>query len=155
VTLSNPSIDTLFEQVKSHIAAHRKDVVAPPARASRGYFPPSVYDRIDEAGVLADATTVQPFLTPSTVPIVGGLWQKIRLAAHNLVVFYVNRHAGAQMAFNREITGGLREVVETLDEDDGPAAALELAALRTEIEALQRRLARLEQALPGGKRAAE
>ncbi len=59
------------------------------------------------------------------------------------------------MAFNREITSGLREAVETLDEDDGPASALELAALRAEIEALQRRLARLEQALPGGKVAAE
>lgn len=148
MTLPSAPTDSLFDQVKSHIAQHRTDVPLLPSRAERGHFPQNVYDRIDEAALLADTTTVQPFLTPPTAPIIGPLWQRVRLAAHNLVVFYVNRHAGAQTAFNREITGGLREVVETLDEVDGPAGALELAALREEVRSLQQRLARLEQGLP-------
>lgn len=145
MTLPTPSIDNLFDQVKAHIALHRTDVASPPPQVRRGYFTEDVYDRMDTAAVLADATTVQPFLTQTRMPVIGAFWQRVRLAAHNLVVFYVNRHAGAQIAFNREVAGGLRKVVETLDEGEGPASALEVAALRREVKDLQRRLARLEQ----------
>jgi hypothetical protein len=149
VTLSTPSIDDLFEQVKTHIALHRADTAAPEAIKRGGRFSETVYDRIEEAGVLADATFVQPVITPVHVPVVGELWQRVRRAAHNLTIFYVNRHAGAQTSFNREVVSGLREVVQELDEDGGTASALEIAALRSEIRLLQQRLAGLEKTLAG------
>jgi hypothetical protein len=146
MTVTTPSIDHLFDRVKHHISLHRTDVAASLPRIPRGHFSETVYDRIEEAELLADSTTVQPFLSPVKTPVVGALWQRMRLAAHRLVIFYVNRHAGAQIAFNREVAGGLRELVQELDEDNGPASALELAMLRAEIMALHERLARLEEA---------
>lgn len=155
MTLPSSSVDSLFDQAKSYIAQHRADTPIPPAPANRGRFPQNVYDQIDEAALLADTTTVQPFLTPPSVPIIGPLWQRVRLAAHNLVVFYVNRHAGAQTAFNREVAGGLRDALAALEEDGGPATALEVAALRVEVQALQQRLVRLEQRGARGTNGAE
>jgi hypothetical protein len=148
VTSSQSPVDILLSQVSARIAAYRSAAPARPAASRKGHFSEVVYDRIDEAGVLADSVTVQPFLTPVKIPVIGGLWQSIRTSAHQLVVFYVNRHAGAQIAFNREITNGLREVVQDLDEDGGPATAVELAALRAEVRVLRERLERLEAALP-------
>lgn len=146
MTSSQSPVDTLLAQITEHIAAHRSDVAARPVTARSGHFSETVYDRIDEAGLLADSVHVQPFLTPASVPVIGGLWQRIRASAHQLVVFYVNRHAGAQVAFNREITAGLRELTQDLDEDGGPASADEVAALRAEVRALRERLEKLEAA---------
>jgi hypothetical protein len=145
VTSTTSSVDTLLAHITDHIATHRSAPPAPPAAARKGHFSETTYDRIDEAAVLADSVHVQPFLTPSGAPIIGGLWQRVRASAHQLVVYYVNRHAGAQVAFNREITGGLRDLVQDLDEDGGPATAMEVAALRAEVRALRERLDRLEQ----------
>jgi hypothetical protein len=131
-------------QITDHIAAHRAATPAPATAARKGHFSETVYDRIDEAAVLADSVHVQPFLTPASAPIVGRLWQRVRASAHQLVVYYVNRHAGAQVQFNREITSGLRELVQDLDEDGGPATGVEVAALRAEVRMLRERLDRLE-----------
>jgi hypothetical protein len=147
VTSSVPPVDALLAQITGHIAAHRSDAPGPLTAARKGRFSETVYDRIDEAAVLADSVHVAPFLTPARTPVIGGLWQRIRASAHALVVFYVNRHAGAQVAFNREITSGLRELVEDLDEDGGPANAVEVAALRAEVRALRARLDQLEKTL--------
>ena len=51
-----------------------------------------------------ESVYVRPFLTPPHLPLIGSLWQKVRAAAHDLVVFYVNRLAGVQAAFNRDGT---------------------------------------------------
>ncbi len=146
MTSSVSPVDALLAQITDHIAAHRSDAPAPSPAARKGRFSETVYDRIDEAAVLADSVHVQPFLTPARTPVIGGFWQRVRASAHHLVVFYVNRHAGAQVAFNREITNGLRELVQDLDEDGGPPSALEAAALRAEVRALRERLDRLEKA---------
>jgi hypothetical protein len=146
VTSPESPVDALLAQITGYIAAHRGDAPAPSTAIRKGRFSETVYDRIDEAAVLADSVHVQPFLTPARTPVIGGLWQRVRSSAHQLVVFYVNRHAGAQVAFNREITNGVRELVQELDEDGGPANALEVAALRAEVRALRERLDRLEKA---------
>ena len=148
MTSSQSPVDTLLSQITAHVAAYRSAAPSRAAASRKGHFSESVYDRIDEAGLLADSVHVQPFLTPVTIPIVGGLWQRIRTSAHQLVVFYVNRHAGAQVLFNREITNGLREVVQDLDEDGGPATEVEVAALRAEVRSLRERLERLEASFP-------
>lgn len=146
MTSSQSPVDTLLAQITAHIAAHRSDTAAHLTTSRGNHFSETVYDRIDEAALLADSVHIQPFLTPVAIPVIGGLWQRIRTSAHQLVVFYVNRHAGAQVAFNREITAGLRELTQDLDEDGGPATATEVAALRSEVRALRERLAKLEAA---------
>jgi hypothetical protein len=59
------------------------------------------------------------------------------LAAHKLVVFYVNRLAGAQGTFNREIVGALIALVYDLDRGGRANPEAEIAALRADVDALR------------------
>jgi hypothetical protein len=144
VTLSEVSVDDLLEQIKRHIAAHRATAPDKPQVRNRVNFSEMAYDRIEEAALLSETVFVRPFITPANLPVFGPVWQKVRNAAHQLVIFYVNRHAGAQVVFNREIVNGLRAVVQDLDQDGQLATGLEVAALRAQVRDLQRRLELLE-----------
>jgi hypothetical protein len=137
--VADESVEVLLERIQRHLDA--KQGQAPPAHAaparSDGSFSDEVYDRLEEADVVIGAISVQPFLSPRQIPIIGGLWQRVRLAAHQLVVFYVNRLAGAQGAFNREIAGAVTALVHDLDRGGRANPDAEVAALRAEVAALR------------------
>lgn len=72
-----------------------------------------------------------PTLAPSPatrLPIVGRLWQLVRREAHQLVLFYVNRHLAHQTRLNNEIAGALREMAALLRAQDE-----EIQRLRAEL----------------------
>jgi hypothetical protein len=116
---------------------------------SGGDFSEEVYDRLEEADAVMGAISVEPFLSPPHIPIVGGLWQRVRLAAHQLVVFYVNRLAGAQGTFNREIAGALTALVHDLDRGGRANPEADLATLRAEMRALRAEVEALKTNTPG------
>jgi hypothetical protein len=137
--MADEPVEALLERIQRHLDA--KTGQAAPAQAastrSGGGFSEEVYDRLEEADAVIGAISVQPFLSPPHLPIVGGLWQRARLAAHQLVVFYVNRLAGAQGAFNREIVGALAALVQDLDRGGRANPEAEIAVLRAEVRALR------------------
>ena len=137
--MADEPVEVLLERIQRHLDA-KKGQTAPaqaaPAR-SAGRFSEEVYNRLEEADIVMGAISVQPFLSPPHIPIIGGLWQRVRHAAHQLVVFYVNRLAGAQVTFNREIVGALTALVRDLDRGGRANPDAEIAALRAEVCALR------------------
>lgn len=64
-------------------------------------FPPTFIDPSINVGVDPNRPNMQPVLTPSPLsrlPVVGTLWQRLRLAVHRLVIFYVQRNKRTQSA---------------------------------------------------------
>lgn len=130
-------IEDIMRQIRAHIAKRQgqaSGLVAPPPQ---GRLKPELYDELYQANVAYDKAYVSLELTPTRLPLVGGLWQRLRRAAHNLVIFYVNRLGMAQIAFNRHAVRVLNEIVRRLDEDE----TLErVAQLEREVAELRARL---------------
>ena len=137
--MTDEPVEVLLERIQRHLDAKKGQSTPAPAAPARsgGSFSDEVYDRLEEADAVMGAISVQPFLSPAHIPIIGDLWQRVRLAAHQLVVFYVNRLAGAQGTFNREITGALTALVHDLDRGGRANPDADLAALRAEVNALR------------------
>lgn len=132
MTEEQAPVDQLLARIERHLAALRSDAAGGARPVRSGRLSQAVYDGIDEAGILMNATHVQPFLTAPQLPIIGPLLQRWRAAVHALVVFYVNRHAGAQAAFNREIVATLNAIVDDLDRGDGVDPADRFASHRAD-----------------------
>jgi hypothetical protein len=148
--MTNASVEELLEQIQHHLdarqGAHGRSSAASHERGDR--FSETIYDTLAEADFLMDSICVQPSLTPPSIPLIGGLLQKFRVQAHELVVFYVNRLAGLQGAFNREIVTALSQLVCDLDRGGRADFGDELAALREEVAALRTEVQRIQQSTP-------
>ncbi len=148
--MADEPVEELLAQIQRHLDARQgaRGGVAAPPRGDR--FSPAVYDALEEAGAALDTVRVEPFLSPPHLPLIGGVWQKVRRPAHDLAVYYVNRLAGVQAVFNREIVAALRGLVADLDRGGSADLGEEIAALRREVAALRREVAalRLQNAPP-------
>ena len=100
-------------------------------------FPVELHEALQQASLLRDSTQVSLFVTPSSIPIVGGLIQRIRTALHQAIIFYVNMSAQRQIAFNVEASKALNRLTGSLDK--------QLAERDAQIAALQKRIDELEQ----------
>jgi len=131
-------IEDIMRQIRAHIARRQEQPSSPAAPPPRqGRLKPELYDELYQANVAYDKAYVSLELTPTRLPFVGGLWQRVRRIAHNLVIFYVNRLGVAQIAFNRHAVRVLNEIVRSLDEDE----TLErVARLEREVAELRARL---------------
>jgi hypothetical protein len=136
--MSDIPVEQLLEQIRRHLDARQGPHASSVAARPHGdRFSETVYDTLEEAAVVMDSIRVQTVLTPPHLPLVGGTWQKFRARAHELVVFYVNRHAGLQGSFNREIASCLVALVSDLDEGGRADLMGEITALRAEVAALR------------------
>ena len=142
--MSQVPVEELLDRVQQHLDAREGASPEKDAPRRRGLFSETVYERLEEASVVMESVYVRPFLTPPHLPLIGSLWQKVRAAAHDLVVFYVNRLAGVQAAFNREIVGFLTALVDDLDPGGRIDLRNEIAMLRDEIRALRAQVEALE-----------
>ena len=131
-----------MRQIREHLAQQRGGQPAAAAETSTAAFDAGFYEELHAANQDYDRLYVAPFLTPSRLPAVGGLWQRVRAAFHGLVIFYVNRLAEAQMRFNAHVVRVLNEIVRSLDQAD---TADEVARLTRRVQALEERLQRLEE----------
>jgi uncharacterized protein YlxW (UPF0749 family) len=113
-----------------------------------GRLSAEVYERLTEADAIKDAIAVELSLAPSSLPLLGSLWQRARMAAHQLVVFYVNRLAGAQAAFNRELLAALIALVREVERSEPTRLEAEVAKLQAEVQALRTEIQALQARLP-------
>lgn len=97
----------------------------------------------------ADSIWISLSVVGRSIPVIGGLVNRVRRALHNVVLYYVNMLAGRQVVFNRAVTGALQHIVDRLETTPSPESGSrddELAELRQRVEALERALAQRDQA---------
>ncbi len=141
-------IEELLARIQRHLDERRTaPAVNLPPSCHGDYFSQGVYQALEEAEALAESAYVQSFLTPTALPLIGGLWYRLRAAFHRLVVFYVNRSAAAQTAFNRALTVCLAALVADLDTGGRAETQVKIADLQREIQALRAQLEELRRAL--------
>jgi len=134
-------IEIIMRQIREHLAQQRGGQPMAATEMTGATFDADFYEELHAANQDYDRLSVAPYLTPSRLPVVGGLWQRVRAAFHGLVIFYVNRLAEAQMRFNTHAVRVLNEIVRSLDQAD---TADEVARLTRRVQALEERLQRLE-----------
>jgi hypothetical protein len=143
--MSDVPVEELLAQIQRHLDARQGVRASEVAALPHGdRFSTTVYDSLEEASAVMDTIRVAPFVSPAHLPVVGGVWQKARGLAHGLVVYYVNRLAGVQGVFNREITAAVTALVADLDRDGRADAKDDMLTLRAELAALRAQVAALE-----------
>ncbi len=101
-------------------------------------FPMELHEALQQASLLRDGSQVSLFVTPTSVPIVGGLLQRVRTALHQAIIFYVNMSAERQIAFNVEASRALNRLTASLDKQLAEKDA-QIAALQARIDAMEQR----------------
>lgn len=146
ITIDDPEIDVdqIVAQIQARICARRAALGEPrqdvPTFGAAAYpgepvgaHDVDLYYHLRKANQTYTQLEIEPVLAPSTatrVPILGRLWGRARLEAHNLVLFYLGRLAQQQLVVNRHLVGTLNRLAAQLQ-----AQQAELDALRADIEA--------------------
>lgn len=117
------NIETIMQQIRQQIIAKRA-AAAPGGEAeimvSGKRFPPAFYEHLYQARMAIEESTVPVFVSKSTVPLIGGLIDRVRAAFHQLVVYYVNQSAARQVAATNHLLKALDQLARELE--DGAAA---------------------------------
>jgi hypothetical protein len=139
---SAPDVEAIMSQIRGYLAEHLEVRAGGTAGGRRArVLDQDVYNELQQAEAELNALHIMPYVTPSRIPLIGGLLNEVRLAFHRLVVYYVDRLAGAQTHFNTHTVRMLRGVVTGIDQDDASGRILRLEA---NIQVLEARLAALE-----------
>jgi len=83
------------------------------------HLPPEFYEHLYHAGLMYNQIDVQIYLSPTPIPLIGPLLQRLRQMVHEVVVFYVNGLAAQQMEINKHLlrtVSLLGEEIEKLQE---------------------------------------
>ena len=86
------------------------------------HLPPEFYEHLYHAGLMYNQIDVQIYLSPTPIPLIGPLLQRLRQMVHEVVVFYVNGLAAQQMEINKHLlrtVSLLGEEMEKLQEAGG------------------------------------
>lgn len=135
-------IEAIMRQIRAHLAQTRGGQASAPVEAPRfSILDREVYDELHEANQEFDKGHVAPYLTPTRLPLIGGLWQRLRAQMHALVTFYVNQAVDAQVRFNTRAIRVLNGIVHSIDMDQ---TAERVERLERRVQELEARLARLE-----------
>jgi len=109
-------------------------IAAMPRPPTENDYSTTLYYHLQQLNEMETAETA-PILVPSPstrLPLLGPLWQFIRRAAHELVLFYVNRHIAHNAIFHNHLINILNEQTCLLQKQ------------QEEIERLQREVQKLE-----------
>lgn len=110
-------------------------------------FSGEAYEGLYDAQFAADKNGTAMLVTERPLPVIGSLIKRVREAMHGLVLFYVNRAADRQTAFNTAIT---RAVIQILNDLESEA---ETDTKDKRIAQLEARMAQLEKQLAEKKSA--
>jgi len=131
-------IEAIMRQIRQYLA--HKHGTQPPmsleAPAS-SRLDRDVYDELYEANQEFDKGHVTSYLTPTHIPLIGGVWQWFRSRLHSLVMFYVDRAADAQIRFNTHVIRVLNGIVQGIDTDQTPDRVRDL---ERRVEVLEKQL---------------
>jgi hypothetical protein len=113
---------------------------APPEFPADIAYSFSLYYHLQRAHELYSNADTAPILAPSPatrLPILGRIWAQARREAHNLILFYVNRHLAHETAVNRHLIAAIGEMTRQLEAQQRRIAQLEaqVSELKQESQA--------------------
>lgn len=97
----------------------------------------AIRDAIQRLRAAPRLATVTAFLTPSPLPVLGGIVQRVRMALHRVAIFYVNQSASKQAAFNQAAAAGIDAM------ERAAADAARVGELLERVAILEREVAKL------------
>jgi hypothetical protein len=103
------------------------------------HFNAALYYELRRLSLSGEQIGVGLSLTTSRVPLIGSLVQRVRLAVHQVVIYYVNMLARQQARVNAYEARAWSALMADLE-----TKAAEAEALRREVAELQARIDRLE-----------
>lgn len=120
-------VDQIMQQIRAEILAQKQAAGVEGVRhlqVTGKRFPPEFYDHLYRAGMLYDQLQQRQQVVPSSLPLVGGLIDRLRGMVHAVVLFYVNRMAADQIAINRHLLEAVSLLSQELEKDmEGSDAA--------------------------------
>jgi len=109
-----------------------------------GAYSPRLYFHLSGANLsLSQIGRNESTQVPSTVPLLGGVIDRLKAAVHELALNYVRRLAERQMAMNVSLVRVLNEVVAQTQHDRQG----QIQALEARVQALEARVTELEATL--------
>ena len=137
----NPNVREIMQEVRKRVAARQGiDLELSPSEGT-SRFDQRVHDHLFLAWQAHDRTRVGYVISPSRVPLLGGIWQVARRKAHQLVLFYMDRLADQLLLFHEQIVRTIQVMVQDLEAEPRPAElASELEALRYRVACLEAKL---------------
>lgn len=88
----------------------------------------NLYHHLRSANDSLELPAMEPLLAPSPfsrLPLIGVLWQRLRPAFHNMVLFYVNRALASQLRVNRHLVSVLNQLTTLSQDQQGSIRDLE------------------------------
>ena len=154
IEIKDPEIDAeeIMHRIREHIRARRIQAQAQGVDFEslvKGIHPQrfdeALYREMRQVNASASQMGVMVSLVKPRrqIPVLSSLLQRIRQAAHQLVVYYVNQLASQQNHHNRQIVNVLMHLALGLERETYPQ---DVAALRKEVAALREELAQLKTA---------
>lgn len=113
-------IDQIMREIRTEIYSHKQRMAEEGELVlslNGNRFSSKFYETLYQAGVGFSDLTIQPNVTKSSTPLIGPLIDRVRLAIHNLVLFYVNQLAAEQAAFNRLIVRAVNQLSQELESE--------------------------------------
>lgn len=114
------NIEEIMAAIRQKLMAE-KITTAPstplPLRLSGKRLPPEYYEYLYQAGMSYDQVGVELVVTSSKTPLIGPFLHWVRTKLHEVVLFYVNRHAVSQIQFNAQLLQALNTLSATLEEE--------------------------------------
>lgn len=133
-------VDAIVEEIRVRIHQRRHELGEPrqsfpsfgtaafPGEPRDRSFDADLYYHLRKVNDLHARFCLDPVLADSPVtaiPVVGALWRRVRLFAHQLVLFYVQRAVREQVAVNRHLVGTLNRIAVVLEMQEERIRALD------------------------------
>lgn len=135
------NVEQIMQQIRTYLAQKRGEE-PDAALESLQAVSPALQTALSEARKAAKDTVVAATPHKSSLPVIGPIVDRLRIAAHQLVVFYVNMSAARQAGFNLHALESLTVLSQYAHEQ--LATKAELDCLRQEVQALRDAFAELE-----------
>lgn len=149
IEIHDPEINTaeIMKQIRERIRQRRRELgyekrvfpsfggTAYPGEPEDLPYDPNLYHHLrlaNETFANVETDAQLPATRATRLPIVGGVWQRIRAYLHRIILFYVNRSMAHQVNVNRHLVSVLNQLTAL-----SQAQQRQIAALEAEVKALR------------------
>lgn len=113
------NIEEIMQEIRQQILAKQSALTEgnTPVPTGGERFSPEFYERLYHAALSYDQIQVKIHVTPSSIPIIGPLVQRVRHKIHELVLFYVNKSALQQTIVNEHLLQAVNLLSQELEHE--------------------------------------